>query len=160
MMVELSRDECLYALGTHSIGRLCLVIDGTPVAFPVNYRLVVESPATSDETENVASQRVNDAQFVIVFRAREGGALDHPGTRVGFQIDGTDPVAQTGWSVLARGTLHEGHNEAAPDWLHSWDPHPWTVDRETWLYVLVEQVSGRQLIKAEAEWDFEIRGYL
>ncbi len=157
MMVELTREECLYALGTHSIGRLCLVVDGTPLAFPVNYRLVVEAAASLVSRE---TQLVRDAAFVLVFRAREGGVLDHPGARVGFQIDGTDPVAQTGWSVLAQGTLHEGHNEAAPEWLHSWDPHPWTGDRETWLYVMVEQVSGRQLIKPEGEWAFEIRGYL
>jgi uncharacterized protein len=154
MMIDLNRDECVYALGTHDVGRLCVVENGYPVAFPVNYRLVVE-PAVQDAGTPGAPTR-----FLIVFRTRDGGVLDVPGQPVGFQIDGVDPVSQTGWSVLVRGTLHDGGSDAAPDWLHSWDPHPWTKERESWLYLEVEVISGRQLVQGSAEWAFEIRGYL
>ena len=187
-MVNLTREECVYALGTHDLGRLCRVVDGFPLAFPVNYRMVVEpaaDPPTASavhnhdihnhdiqnhdiqnhdiqnhDIQNHENHRLGQPQLVIVFRARHGGVLDHPGEPVGFEIDGIDPVSQTGWSVLARGTLHEGHSQQAPTWLHSWDPHPWTEERDTWLYLAVDVLSGRQLVKGATEWAFEIRGYL
>lgn len=151
-MVELTRAECIFALGTHDVGRVCLIDKGYPVAYPVNYRVVVDVGKTGDATAK--------DQLAIVFRAREGGVLDHPTDRVGFQVDGVDPIAQTGWSVLVRGTLHSGQSDTVPPWLHSWDPHPWADEREKWLYVVVETISGRQLLRSEQEWAFEIRGYL
>jgi len=167
MMVNLTREECVYALGTHDLGRLCRVVDGFPLAFPVNYRMVVEpvaDPPTeavrNHDIQNHKNHRLGQPQLVIVFRVRHGGVLDHPGEPVGFEVDGIDPVSQTGWSVLARGTLHEGQSPNAPTWLHSWDPHPWTEERDTWLYLAVDVLSGRQLVKGATEWAFEIRGYL
>jgi Pyridoxamine 5'-phosphate oxidase len=142
--VDLDRDECLRLLGTHAVGRLCVLEHGYPVAFPVNYRLVYET----------------DGDPVIVVRARSGGVLDVAGSKVSFQIDGHDAVDETGWSVLARGVLRDGLIEGAPQWLRYWNPRPWAGPRDRWLYVRVEGVTGRRLLVAVAEWAIRVTGYL
>jgi uncharacterized protein len=142
--VDLGRDECLRVLGTQAIGRLCVVEDGYPVAFPVNYRLVYE---TNDKP-------------VIVVRARQGGVLDVSGSKVGFQIDGHDALDETGWSVLARGVLCDGLIEGAPQWLRFWNPRPWAGPRDQWLYMPVEEITGRRLLVPVAEFAIRVTGYL
>jgi len=143
-MEELDLQECLGLLATQDIGRLCVLDDGVPAAFPVNYRLV------PDPTGDV----------VIVVRARAGSVLDQPGQEVGFQIDGIDTVASAAWSVLVRGTMHHGDDPGLPGWLGCWDPHPWLGERDSWLAVVVTAVSGRRLRASAHEWAFSIRGYL
>jgi uncharacterized protein len=142
--VELTRIECVRLLATNSVGRLCVVEAGCPIALPVNYRLVF-----ADEDDPV-----------IVIRVRSGGVLDQPDTAVGFEIDGTDRITETGWSVLARGTLRDGFVDAAPPWLHYWNPRPWVGSRDQWLYLPVERVTGRQLIVPSAETSVRVSGYL
>jgi hypothetical protein len=142
--VELDRAACLRLLGTHAVGRLCVLENGFPVAFPVNYRLVFQA----DETP------------VIVLRVRPDSVLDVAGVNVGFQLDGLDPVDETGWSVLARGVLRDGELDGAPDWLKHWNPHPWVGPRNRWLYLSIDEVSGRQLLVTVAEWAIRITGYL
>jgi uncharacterized protein len=142
--VALGRDECLQLLGTHTLGRLCVVENGYPVTFPVNFRMVIEVPDTP----------------VIVVRVRAASVLDRPGAAVGFQVDGIDDVHDTGWSVLARGTLHDGEADGSPPWLRFWNPRPWVGPRDRWLYIPVDDVSGRQLVVAVTEWAFRVTGYL
>jgi Pyridoxamine 5'-phosphate oxidase len=142
--VDLDRVACLRLLGAHAVGRLCVLENGYPVAFPVNYRLVFET----------------DDMPVIVVRVRPGSVLDAAGTKVGLQLDGLDPVDETGWSVLARGVLRDGQIEGAPDWLKYWDPRPWAGPRDQWMYMPVDEVSGRQLLVTVAEWKIRITGYL
>ena len=110
--VVLDHDECVRLFGSQTVARLCVLEDDFPVAFPVNYRLMVE------DTENV----------VFVIRTRADGILDQPGRNVSFQIDGVNPVTQRGWSVLARGVLHEDNSEGARQWLRLWNPRPWVGD--------------------------------
>ena len=148
-MLEMTRAECAVALSSHNIGRVCVVEDGYPIAIPVTYRMV----ARGDDC-------APDDELIIVFRTRPGSVVDFPGHLVGFQIDGIDQMTETGWSVLARGQLCDGSAEDAPTWLRAWDPHPWISDRDTWLYIRVEGLSGRRLTKTVREWAFEIRGYL
>lgn len=126
---DLTREECLQLLSTHAVGRLCVVEQGYPVAFPVNYRLVFES----------------EKEPVVVLRVRDGGVLDVPGSLVAFQLDETNPLEETGWSVLARGILRDGLVEGAPPWLHYWNPRPWAGPRSQWLYFTIERISGRRL---------------
>jgi uncharacterized protein len=142
--VDLDHADCLRLLGTHAVGRLCVIEKGYPVAFPVNYRLVFES----------------DDRPVVVIRARSGGVLDIPGAKVGFQLDGIDPIDETGWSVLARGELRDGLVADAPDWLRYWNPRPWAGLRNQWLYLPVEEVSGRRLLVTATEWAVRVTGYL
>lgn len=140
---ELALSECLGLLAQQDIGRLCIVDDGFPAAFPVNYRLVPDGSGGA----------------VIVLRTRPGGVLDAPETKVGFEVDGIDRATETGWSVLVRGTLH-AVTEQSPEWLRAWDPRPWAADRTSWLYVEPVTISGRRLSGSTITWAFAIGGYL
>ena len=62
--------------------------DRGPVVFPVNFVL---------------------DRHRVVYRTGEGTKLDaaYRGSRVAFEIDGTDTAARTGWSVLVRGEAIE-----------------------------------------------------
>jgi uncharacterized protein len=144
LSVELDRNECIRLLSSHSLGRLCVVENEYPVAFPVNYRVVVD---TMDHV-------------IIVLRARHGSVLDRPKEKVSFQVDGIDPISQTGWSVLARGQLQDALAEEAPGWLQFWNPHPWVGDRFSWLYIETVLLTGRRLVQVADEWALEFEGYL
>jgi uncharacterized protein len=144
LSVVLDHDECVRLFGSEQVARLCVLEGEFPVAFPVNYRLMVE------DAENV----------VFVIRTRADGILDQPGRNASFQIDGVNPVTQRGWSVLARGVLHEDNSEGARQWLKLWNPRPWVGERDTWLYLSVTQFTGRRLESAEDEWAFEKGAYL
>ena len=137
-------EECLGLLSTHQVGRLCVVENGYPVAFPVNYRIV----------PNV------DGGAAIVVRTRMGSVLDQDDTPVGFEIDGVDSQTETGWSVVVRGRLHHADASSTPPWLHSWDPRPWIGPSDSWLYFTPIEITGRRLVASVVEWAVAFGGYL
>ena len=144
IIADLSMSECLGLLTSTPIGRLCVIADEFPLAFPVNYRLVPDG----------------DGGAALVVRTRPGGVLDQDATRVGFEIDGIDAATNTGWSVLVRGMLHHADASSTPTWLRSWDPRPWIGERDAWLYITPSEITGRRLLESVMEWSFEWRGYL
>jgi uncharacterized protein len=81
---ELSRSDCFVFLARNNVGRLAFVDDLGPIVIPVNYVL---------------------DQHVLVIRTDEGTKLRAAdrGAKVAFEIDGTDAVSRSGWSVLVRG---------------------------------------------------------
>ena len=83
---ELAERECVELLATQVIGRVAVVVDGRASVFPVNYVL--------DHGH-------------IVFRTDEGTKLDaaRAGATVTFEVDRSDPMYHTGWSVMATGPL-------------------------------------------------------
>ena len=85
---ELSKSECFALLAREHLGRVAVVDDRGPVVFPVNFVL---------------------DRHMVVFRTDEGTKLDAAcrGSRVAFEVDGTDTAAHTGWSVLVRGEAIE-----------------------------------------------------
>jgi uncharacterized protein len=141
---EIERAECLALLSAHAVGRLCVMDDGYPAAFPVNYRFVLESADTP----------------VVITRVRSGGVLDAVGTRATFQLDSVKPMNETGWSVLARGTLRDGNANDAPDWLRYWNPRPWVGPRDRWLYLPIHHITGRRLAAADIHPAHQDIGYL
>jgi uncharacterized protein len=142
--VPLSNSDCVRLFGTHNVGRLCVLSHGYPLAFPVNYRVVVGS----------------DDTMSIVVRVRGGSVLDQRECLASFEIDEIDHHHQIGWSVVARGTLRHVDDELAPTWLRAWDPRPWVSQRDIWLYLEVTETSGRQLLEPNPDWAFEVHGYL
>ena len=142
VLEELSMEECIELLDAHGLGRIALTDDGWPVVFPVNYRLVNDRP-----------------NRWIAIRAREHGPIDHPEARVGFQIDGVDPIHHSGWSVLVRGTLHHV-DETAADFALRFDPAPWAPDRGAWLVIEPMMITGRRIPGPQPEWAFSVRAYL
>ena len=143
--IDMTVEECLAFMAYVGIGRLCVVENGFPIAYPVNYRLVANGQGGA----------------AIVIRTRTGGALDlDEDSRVGFEVDGIDSTSNTGWSVIVRGLLHHEDAPITPDWLRSWDPRPWIRGRETWLYLTPVSITGRRLAPNVVEWAFAVHGYL
>jgi len=85
---ELTKAECFELLAGEHVGRLAVVDDRGPVVFPVNYVL---------------------DRYTIVMRTGEGTKLDAAGrgSRACFEIDGSDAVTDSGWSVVVRGEVTE-----------------------------------------------------
>jgi Pyridoxamine 5'-phosphate oxidase len=143
-MVSLSEADCIRLIGTHSVGRICAVDNGFPIAVPINYRMIF----TAGDTMSV------------IMRVRRDGLVDQPGCAASLEIDDIDHGLQIGWSVVARGVLHRVDDHNSPPWLAQWDPRPWVVERDTWIYLEVTALSGRELIESNTAWSFEVRGYL
>ena len=139
---ELDIEECMDRLSGSGVGRIAMLDDGWPVVFPVNYRLVD-----------------HERHRWIAIRARVEGAIDHPESRVAFEIDGIDPIQHTGWSVLVRGTLHHV-DERAADISARFDPGPWAPDRDAWLVIEPNQITGRRIPGPQPDWAFSVRAYL
>jgi hypothetical protein len=60
---------------------------------------------------------------------------------------------------MVRGTLH--HLGDAPVARDLMDPHPWlAAERDSWLIIEVDEMSGRRLTADAPEWAFHLRGYL
>jgi len=120
-------DECVKRLRSSDIGRIALVDrEARPVIFPVNYFF--------DEG-------------VIAFRTAPGSKLDlAPGAPACFEIDGWDPDAGIGWSVVAKGSAHDvTEPRGAPTGrMRFWPVRPLAPgSREHWIGIWVSEVTGR-----------------
>lgn len=130
-LVELPRQDCLGLLASHRFGRVAVVTgEGRPVIRPVNY--------VYDHSSNG-----------VVFRSASGSkfhALLHS-ARAAFEIDGVDPAARTGWSVIIQGVTTEitcPSDLARLDrlGLQPWAPGP----RPHWIHIRALTVSGRRVV--------------
>jgi nitroimidazol reductase NimA-like FMN-containing flavoprotein (pyridoxamine 5'-phosphate oxidase superfamily) len=121
--------ECWERLAATPVGRVAFVERGEPTILPVNHAVVGHR---------------------IVFRTARGSLLHEALMRepVAFQVDGYDTATRTGWSVLARGVADLA---ADPDALADLGLRPWAdaVDRDDWVEVTVEEVSGRRVVHGE-----------
>jgi hypothetical protein len=129
--------ECIALLSATTVGRLCLLDDGVPAAFPVNYRLVPD----------------HAGQAAILIRVSAGTVLHRPDAPAGFQVDDIDNVDGSGWSVLAVGVLRDADSSLG-------DPHPWVDGRDHTMALTIERVSGRRLHRDQIWWTATLRGYL
>lgn len=124
----LSAQECDRLLAENVIGRVAFVADGEPVVLPVNYRL---------------------HQGAVVFRTARGEKLEAAARRapVAFEIDGWDPNAHTGWSVLVRGVAEEVLDQDQVAELETLGLRPWaeSPQRRMWVRIRREDVSGRRI---------------
>jgi nitroimidazol reductase NimA-like FMN-containing flavoprotein (pyridoxamine 5'-phosphate oxidase superfamily) len=117
----LDRAECDRLLGTQHVGRLAIVINGQPLIFPVNYAML---------------------DGAVVFRTARGtklfGAVGHP---VAFEIDGTDPIYHSGWSVLVVGKAEECRPRAGSLPLRPWSEAP----KDHFVRIRPQAVTGRRI---------------
>jgi nitroimidazol reductase NimA-like FMN-containing flavoprotein (pyridoxamine 5'-phosphate oxidase superfamily) len=125
--IELSERECRELLSGEVFGRLAITTASGPRIVPLNYVVV------------------DDA---LVFRttpysqvAREGVGHD-----AAFEIDRVDHSLQTGWSVVAVGSL-ESVDPAELDDLHkAWVPRPWAGgQRHLYVRLRWREVTGRRI---------------
>jgi len=83
---------------------------------------------------------------MVVFRTDEGSKLDAAcrGSRVAFEIDGTDAAARTGWSVLVRGEAIEVTDPAELARLRKLPLDPWAPGAKThYVRILPAALTGR-----------------
>lgn len=134
----LTTKECLALLRSVDVGRIAVMQEGYPVAYPVNY---------------VVARLGGDP--VIAIRTRPANVIDRPDELVGFEIDGIDASGEGGWSVVVQGRLtfvfpHE-----------RFDSHP-IVDehRDAWRVIMPDRITGRRIISRHHPWPFDAAGYV
>jgi len=127
-VTELTRAECFELLASAPLGRVAVADDRGPVVFPVNFVL---------------------DRHTVVFRTETGTKLDAAsrGSRVCFEVDGADPAAGTGWSVLVRGDITEVTDPAELARLRelplpAWMPGP----RNRYVRILPAVLTGRRIV--------------
>jgi uncharacterized protein len=129
--LEMDRDGCMRMLAAASggVGRIGLSVS-PPTIRPVNY-------AFDDQTQSV------------VFRSALGSKLREglsSGTAA-FEIDGTDPVDQTGWSVIIVGEVEEVTDPAEIERLEEFELEPWAPGVKThWVRIRATSASGRRIV--------------
>ena len=124
---SMSESECWRRLTLHNFGRLAIDVDGQPLIFPVNYAV---------------------CNRVIAIRSAPGTKLTYvPGVKVAFEIDGSDPLSGSGWSVLVQGRGVDA-TTALDD--VSWNargaaPHPAAPGRKDYrIAIEVQTITGRK----------------
>jgi uncharacterized protein len=124
---ELTKSECFELLAHEHLGRVAVVDDRGPVVFPVNFVL---------------------DRHMMVFRTGDGSKLDAAvrGSRVAFEVDGTDAVAHTGWSVLVRGEAVEVTDPAELARLRRLPLRPWAPGaKHHYVRILPAVLTGRRI---------------
>jgi uncharacterized protein len=125
---ELTRSECFELLAHEHLGRVAVVDDLGPVVFPVNFVL---------------------DRHMVVFRTDAGTKLDAAcrGSRVAFEIDGTDAAAHTGWSVVVRGEAVEVTDPAELARLRKRPLDPWAPGAKAhYVRILPAALTGRRIL--------------
>ena len=125
-MYELEEDVCRQMLVRCTFGRIAFGNDDEGLTI-----LPVNCVCTDD---------------AVLFRAQAGSALDRLGAGrvVAFEADQIDPIAESGWSVLVRGTAtrlrdRERIAALAEASMHTWAPGR----RDHWIEIHPQQITGR-----------------
>jgi len=129
---ELTKSECFELLARERVGRVAVVDDRGPVVFPVNFVL---------------------DRHMVVLRTGAGTKLDAAirGSRVAFEIDGTDSVRHTGWSVLVRGEAIEVTDPAELARLRRLRLSPWAPGTKArYVRILPAKLTGRRILAPPA----------
>jgi nitroimidazol reductase NimA-like FMN-containing flavoprotein (pyridoxamine 5'-phosphate oxidase superfamily) len=124
---ELTKSECFQLLAHEHLGRVAVVDDRGPMVFPVNFVL---------------------DRHMVVFRTDAGTKLDAAcrGSRVAFEVDGTDAAAHTGWSVVVRGEAIEVTDPAELARLRRRPLDPWAPGARThYVRILPAVLTGRRI---------------
>jgi len=110
------------------VGRVAVIAGGRPVVLPVNYAM------DGDD---------------VVFRTAEGTKLDAAvrGAPVAFEIDHTDRLYRTGWSVLVSGRAEVVTEAADLERVRRLPLRPWsTHDTSNWIVIRAEEITGRRIV--------------
>jgi len=124
---ELTKSECFELLAKEHLGRVAVVDDHGPVVFLVNFVL---------------------DRHMVVFRTDTGTKLDAAcrGSRVAFEVDGTDAAAHTGWSVVIRGEAVEVTDPAEVARLRQLPLEPWAPGAKVhYVRILPAALTGRRI---------------
>ncbi len=114
-------------LANEHLGRVGITDDRGPVVFPVNFVL---------------------DRHTVVFRTEAGAKLHaaRRGSRVCFEVDGTDLAAHTGWSVIVRGEITEVTDRAELARLRELPLRVWGPGaRNHYVRILPAVLTGRRI---------------
>lgn len=130
---EVPERESIELLQHETVGRLCVIDYGYPLAFPVNYRLM----------ETGGSLR-------IVVRTTPRAAIARYEGPASFEVDHIDPDRLNAWSVIVRGELKRSVGlEEFPN------TYPLlTEGRFQWIVLDVTAISGRRFTSAHDDAGF------
>jgi nitroimidazol reductase NimA-like FMN-containing flavoprotein (pyridoxamine 5'-phosphate oxidase superfamily) len=133
-MLELSREECLRLLAEHHFGRLAVNMGkGPPVLRPVNY-------AFDDRLQSIVFRTAAGSKFQALVGSAEAV----------FEIDGTDEVSHTGWSVLMQGTTEEIAQQTEIRRLNELGLETWAPGYKAhWHHIRAWTVSGRKIVLSQ-----------
>ena len=87
-------------------------------------------------------------RHMVVFRTEEGTKLDAAsrGSRVGFEVDGTDAATRTGWSVVVRGEAVEVTDPEELARLRELPLQAWAPgNRNRYVQILPAVLMGRRI---------------
>jgi nitroimidazol reductase NimA-like FMN-containing flavoprotein (pyridoxamine 5'-phosphate oxidase superfamily) len=120
--------ECVELLAGQVLGRVAVVVDGRARVFPVNYVL--------DGGD-------------IVFRTGEGTKLDaaNAGAVVTFEVDHSDPLYHTGWSVMATGPLQAITQPEELRRVRGLPVRAWGREGRQWVRMPIGSISGRRITR-------------
>jgi nitroimidazol reductase NimA-like FMN-containing flavoprotein (pyridoxamine 5'-phosphate oxidase superfamily) len=125
--IELSESECRELLAGEVFGRLAITTASGPRIVPLNY--VVRDEALVFRTTPYSEV------------AREGVGHD-----AAFEIDSVDHARQTGWSVVAIGSLESIDQTELDDLSRAWVPRPWAGgQRHLYVRLRWREVTGRRI---------------
>jgi uncharacterized protein len=130
VLVELSREQCLWLMATAPVGRIIYTRQAMPAVELVNF--------TVDGGD-------------IVIRTASSGKLAAAirGAVVAFEADQYDTVTHEGWSVTIVGQAYEVTEPARADRLRAAGPRPWVPGDQPYLVAITPGiVSGRRLSSA------------
>ena len=123
---ELAERECVELLASQVIGRVAVVVEDRANVFPVNYVL--------------------DNGY-IVFRTDEGTKLDaaRAGAVVTFEVDKSDPLYHTGWSVMVTGRLDAVTDPHELRRVRALPVRAWGRNGQQWPRMPITSISGRRI---------------
>jgi nitroimidazol reductase NimA-like FMN-containing flavoprotein (pyridoxamine 5'-phosphate oxidase superfamily) len=124
----LSKEESLQLLQDKSyVGRVGFLDDGRLTVLPVNY--LAE----------------DDAVFFCTAQGTKLSALNG-GAEVAFEVDSSQPLYHSGWSVLVNGTAEEVTDAAELDRLRRGPLKSWAVAAsQHWVRISIDTISGRKI---------------
>jgi uncharacterized protein len=123
-------DECLERLRSAAVGRVAFTRDGQIVVLPVHH--VVHGM---------------DVYFRTSGGSKIEAAADHD--PMGFEVDGYDTSAATGWSVAVSGTASVVDDDELAAELIGLDREPWPIGEvagAVWIRIRSDQITGRELL--------------
>lgn len=124
----LDTGECWRLIEASSVGRVAFIDAGEPIILPVTHGVHGHS---------------------IVFRSDVGSKLEaaRMAQTLAFEVDDWDADGRRGWSVLARGAADTVYEDDVIREFETAGVEPWleSAAEGTWIRILVEEISGRQL---------------
>lgn len=133
-MFELSREECLELLASHTFGRLAVVMpNGSPAIRPVNY-------VFDQSSQSVVFRTASGSKFHALMR----------GSKAAFEIDGIDDKDRVAWSVIIEGITAQMKRPLEIGRLNTLGLKPWAPGpKPHWMHIRARTVSGRLIVLPE-----------